>query len=260
MAAKIGAAWKAGESLPKPVTRIDVHRYYFQGNDVTSTSLAYKNEKSMVQAHDKYGCRTFSISFKPNGTNTKPFTTTANIARLLASFPSDVDPADILVSYYHEHDGNLRDGSLSIANYKAGSKQLADVAHQAGCRYGPIHNGVNKNAQGKWGLWPEVWKQNEADTGLYDFWGTDCYSIKYEAPSPRMDVIKTYADSLGLPVLIGEMGCPAESGSKQESWCKQARTWAVKNSTWAMYWSSQVSSSSPNYRLSDTAAKNWFGI
>lgn len=259
-AVKIGASFAANETLPAAVTSIDVARFFF-GPDKMRTTQTWDRQAKLVKAHDTYGARTFSISFKPDAgaTADRPFTNPGNIERFLDTIPADVEAADVLLTFYHEHNGNLRDGSLSLALYRAGSKVVADIAHNRGHLYGPIHNGnVRQNiTTGPWGLWPEVWAQMEADTSLYDFWGVDCYSTNYEPPSPRMDPIRTYADSLGLPVLIGELGAP--NGPQQAAWCRDARTWALGNTRWACYWSSQISGET-NYRLTDDAAREWFGL
>jgi hypothetical protein len=173
-----------------------------------------------------------------------------------------VAPENVLLTFYHEHDGNIRDGSLTIARYRQGSEQLATIAHERGHLYGPIHNAMVYDATKtpKWGLHQHIWAANEADVELYDFWGVDCYSPNYEAPSPRMDPIKVYADTLGLPVLVGELGAPINDPARQATWTRAARTWALDNTRWAMYWSSQVSATDVNWRLTDASAREWFGL
>jgi len=249
---KIGCSWKGTEGLPASITKIDSYRYFFQPGDMKSAKTWGGNART---AHDKYGCRNFSVSFKPDSASANPPFAAASITNMtnyLKSIPSDVPRENVYVTFYHEHDGNIRDGSYSLDLYKKGSKQVADVAHSLGMKYGPIHNG--------WPMKISEWQSKEADVSLYDFWCADCYSDTYQASSPYMDVLKQYADSLKKPLLIGEMASPAESGSKQEDWCKQARTWALKNTAVAHYWSSQVGTTGTNYRLSDQAARNWFGV
>lgn len=259
----VGAAWKSGESLPSVVTHLDVYRYYFPPGKMKTAQSWGGDEKV---AHDKYGCRVFSVSFKPDSLSANPPFAAASITNLknyLSSIPADVPRENVLVTFFHEHNGDLRDGTYTLDLYKKGSKQVADVAHSLGMRYGPIHNGVNRKgntATGAWGLWPDAWQVCEADTSLYDFWGADCYSNKYENPSPYMDPLPAYAKSLGKPLLLGEIGAPADAGNLQEQWCAKARTWSLQNSRWTMYWSSQVSASTTDYRLSDASAKAWFGI
>lgn len=255
---KLGAAFKQGENLPAAVKRIDFFRHFFQPGEMAGTTRkTWAGEANLVKAHDTYGCRTFSISFKPDGSGT-PFATPANIERFLDTIPADVKPADVLLSFYHEHDGNIRDGSLSIDTYRAGSRVVADIAHKRGMKFGPIHNAVVQ-ASGKWGLLPAVWAANEADLALYDFWGVDCYSPEYEDPAVRMKPIADYAKSLGLPLLIGELAAPPTDAAKQTAWAKSARSWALANTRWASWWSSQLSGK-PDWRLTDGAAREWFGI
>lgn len=257
----IGASFKQGENLPSPVTSIDVMRYFFQPGDFTRAQ-SWGGQANLVKAHDQYGARAFAISVKPDSSSGTPFGSASltNIRNFFQSIPDDVLEEDVMITFYHEHDGNIRDGSLSIARYREGSRQLANIAHEFGFKYGPIHNAMvyDEFTTPRWGLYANIWSANEADLELYDFWGVDCYSPNYENPSPRMDPIKTYADSLGLPVLIGELGSP--NGSEQAAWCAKARTWALENTKWAMYWSSQVSSATTNYRLTDAAAREWFGL
>jgi hypothetical protein len=264
MTALLGAAFHSGETLPSPVRHIDFHRFFFPPGGLSSPQK-WSDQKPLVAAHDKYGARAFLISVKPDQVSnaTAPMSATAikNIGSFFDTVPAD-SKANTYVSFYHEHDGNIRDGSLKIGTYKAGSKQIADVVHSKGLKYGPLHNGVNRQygTSGAWGLWPDIWKQNEADVSLYDFWAADCYSTNYEAPSPRMNPLKTYADSLGLPLLVGEMAAPITDPAKQAAWAKPARAWALANAKYAAWWSSQVSSTDPDYRLSDQAAKVWFGL
>lgn len=266
-ATKVGASFKSGENLPPSVQTIATHRHFFQSND-WGASKTWANEPNLVKAYNQYGCRVFNMSFKPTGgsTGTVPFSTTVQqrIGAFLDSIPASVSRQDVLLTYYHEHDGNIRDGSLTIANYRAGSQVIADLAHARGMRYGPIHNGMVYDASRtpRWGLYSNIWAANEADLSLYDFWGADCYSDNYEDPSPRMDALKTYADSLGLPLLIGEMASPIDNPTAQATWATKARTWALDNTKWAHWWSSQVDpeSSNTNYRMTDQSARNWFGI
>jgi len=48
-----------------------------------------------------------------------------NLTAFLASFPDD---AEVLLTYWHEHDGNLRDGSLTLADYQQGCREARQVA------------------------------------------------------------------------------------------------------------------------------------
>jgi hypothetical protein len=258
---------KIGQSIgvfpvPAPVTSFATNRYFFQAGDWNS-SQTFNGQANMVKAYNDYDCRSFSISLKPDSSGTPAFGTTSvtNIRRFLDSCPDD---AEMLVTFYHEHDGNIRDGSLTVARYKQGADQLANIVHEHGHKYGPIHNGMvyDVNKTPKWGLYSNIWAANESNVELYDFWGADCYSENYEAPSPRMNPLKTYADSLGLPLLIGEMASPR--GTQQAAWAAAARTWALSNTKWAHWWHSRVggatNTAEVDWGMTDAAARAWYGI
>ena len=100
----------------------------------------------------------------------------------------------------------------------------------------------------------------EADTALYDFWGTDFYPQNYADASAVMKPIVDYAASLKVPALIGEIGVPITDPAKQEAWCKKARPWFLANIRWGMYWSSEVGTDGTDFRLTDASAKAWFGL
>lgn len=221
--------------LPSFVEHVGATRVY----SATSWGKA-----EIVAALDR-GCRAFVISTK----TVDP----ASLRAFLRGKPSDVT---VYLTYWHEHEDNLRDGSLTLAQYEAGSRTVADVAHEfEGVLYGPIHNGNNKNAAGKWvvGEWVDV-----SDTSIYDFWGTDIYCPDNQDPADRFAPIIAKARALGLPLVIGETGAP--NGPGQAAWAAKARAWVEQHDAVACYWHSQKSSADTNWRLTDDAARVWFGI
>jgi len=255
---KIGQSISTKFAINAAVKSFGTLRYFFQPGEMRSAQT-WSGHKQLVDAYTKYGCRSFSISFKPDGSSGNAFTAPNNITNFLKSCPAD---AEILTTYYHEHDGNIKDGSLSISAYTQGCNQLADLAHAQGKKFGPIHNGMVYDSSKKpaWGLYDSIWKKNEAPLAKCDFWGADCYSPNYEEPSPRMDALATYAKSINKPLLIGELSSPYPDQAKQAAWAAKARTWADKNATWAHWWHSQVSADLPDYHMSDAAAKQWYRL
>ena len=107
---------------------------YLPPGSLTKTPLVFAGNRGRVADAYAKGCRVFSVSYKDRGPAAMD-----NLTAFLASFPDD---ADILLTYWHEHDGNLRDGSLTLADYQQGCREARQVADAVGAAFGPIHNGV----------------------------------------------------------------------------------------------------------------------
>jgi hypothetical protein len=226
--------------LPPVVERVDACRVYLSGSIPASWT-----SKSVIVDGMRRGATHFVISTK-----------TADAAGLRRFLTTRPDGVTVYLTYYHEHEGNLRDGSLSQAQYDAGTRTVAGVAHEfENVLYGPIHNGNNPRPGGGWevGGWVEA-----SDTSVYDFWGADCYCPDTEDPSGRFAPLVAKSSSMGLPLVIGETGAP--QGPSQAAWCGKARAWAIDHDVVACYWHSQTSSSDENWRLTDASARAWFGI
>lgn len=253
----LGASFSATTGLPAAVQHLDFFRHFFQPGEFSSSRL-FANEPQLVKAYDQYGARSFSISVKPGSGNALDTVAQTNLRRFLASIPADVDRDEVFVTFYHEPDGNLRDGSLTLAQYLAGSRTVAAIVHEAGMKFGPIHNGnvYVATKTPKWGLYKEVWQANgDRDlAGLYDFWGVDCYSNEYEDPAVRMKPIADYGAELGLPVIVGELASPSADAARQAAWASKARAWCLANVHRASWWSTDV------YRMTEQTAKNWLSL
>jgi hypothetical protein len=196
---------------------------------------------------------------KPDVNGATPFRTPANITAFFKSAPADVD---FLVSFYHEHDGNIADGSLTVANYRAGCTQLAKIVHDAGHLFGPNHNGMVKDASKKpqWGLYKSIWMKNEAPLEVCDFWSADCYSENYEDPATRYQPLADYASEIGLPLFIGELGSPYTDAAKQAAWAKKMRAWVEDHCAGAAWWHSQVDTTKTDWHMRDASAAAWYSL
>jgi hypothetical protein len=226
--------------LPPVVTAVDACRIYLSGTIPTSWT-----SRAVITDGMRKGARHFIISTKTADA--------AGLRRFLATKPADVT---VYLTYYHEHEGNLRDGSLTLAQYDAGTRIVAGVAHEFdGVLYGPIHNGNNPAPGGGWhvGGWVEA-----TDTSVYDFWGADCYAPDGEDPAERFAPLVAEARRRGLPLVVGETGTP--QGPSQAAWCGKARAWALANDVTVCYWHSQTSSGDENWRLTDASARAFFGL
>lgn len=207
------------------------------------------NRGRVADAYAK-GCRTFSVSYKDRGQ-----TAMNNLTGFLASFPAD---ATILLTYFHEHDGNIRDGSLSLADYRQGCREARQVADAVGAKFGPIHNGVNL-VGGKWGVYPDVWAANAPDVPV-DFWGTDMYFKEYEDPADKYGPAVEYAQALGVPLVIGETAAPG--GADQAPWAKAARAYldGLDIDVHAAWWSQPYTKNGVtiDYRMTPATVTEWW--
>jgi hypothetical protein len=238
-----------GKPLPVAVPEIPVLRIYYGGGAMQAGDRHdFTTHKAVQQAWD-LGCRDYVVSVKNYDRDA--------LNRWADTIPDD---ARIWLCYYHEHNGNIRDGSLLLAEYRAGSQAVGTFAHERGYDFGPIHNGANRQNgnSGPWGFWPSEWAKVEGAVDLYTYWGLDGYAQNAEDPATLYAPAKDYADSLGLPLLWGEIGTP--KGAAQAAWVAKAREWMAANAAVACYWNSQVNASSPDYSLTADAARAWFGI
>lgn len=247
------------ETIPPNVKTVPAIRAYFQPDDFlpgkaqilwTSTN---DSTVKVLQKGVSLGATRFWISFK-----TGPETgAAAMIDKFLASIPKDKGYT-VYVTYFHEHNGDIRKGSLSLAKYKEGSKIVGDLAHKNGWKFGPCHNGsVLRPDKPGWGYHPEVWAAMEGDVSQYDFWGLDGYAPNYEDPAVLFKPAADYAKSLGLPLCWGETASPV--GPKQAAWATKARAWMLANCETALWWSHQKAGK-PNYRLTEASAKAWYAL
>lgn len=250
------------ESVPPNVTKVDGIPAYFQPGDFAAGkaqilwSTVNDNTMRVVREGEALGAKTFWFSFKDGATPAEA----AKIDAFLDSCPKDKGYT-YLVTYFHEHNGNIRDGDLTLEEYWEGSKLVADIAHKHGMLFGPNHNGANLkvvNGKNTWVYDPALWAMHEADISLYDFWSCDGYAKNYTDPAVLFKPAADYAKSLGLPLCWRETASPA--GTLQAGWAAKARTWMEENCHVFFWWSSQKSSTEPNYRLSEASAKAWYKL
>lgn len=239
-----------GQPLPIVVPTLFVNRAYYQpGQMAKGQKRKFLDHSAIKQAYNQLGCRTFVVSFKDDDP--------AALTYWADSVPNDVR---VYVTYFHEHDGNLRDGSLTLSKYQTGMGRVADMAEAYGFEFGPIHNGMVYDAAKtpKWGFYPSIWEKNSADMNRYTYWGVDGYCEKYEDPAVRYKPAFDYAESLDLPCVFGEIGAP--KGSQQAPWAKKARTVMLEEAAVCCYWNNQVDASKPDWSLGADAAHEWFGV
>lgn len=234
-----------GNSIPGNVTSFPVTRVYFQPGDKLGL---WQNNSTLTEAYEKYGARRFHISLKTLDT--------AGFPAFRASCPADVE---LMWTFWHEPDDDIRKKSLSLADYQAGSAELAKSAHDAGDKFGPIHNGMVYDASQTphWGFYSEVWAADEADPSLFDFWGVDGYTDTYEDPESRFAPARDYAASLGKPLVVGECASPASDPTQQADWAGKMRTWVLdpaNNVLSAMWWPNDT------WALTSQAATAWLAL
>lgn len=219
---------------------------YLGPGDLLKGPLYFNNvTRRLADAYAK-GCRTFSVSYKDRGS-----TAMTNLSAFLNQFPDDTR---IFLTYFHEHDGNLRDGSLTMAQYQQGCREARQIADDTGALFGPIHNGVTY-VSGKWGIHPDQWATNDPEVKI-DFWGTDMYFKQYENPADLYGPAVEYARTLGLPLVIGETASFA--GPQQATWAASARAWLAGCGldVHAAWWS-QPHTSGDYTMTPDTVAAWW---
>lgn len=248
------------EFVAAVVASIPAARIYFQPGEFSSSSTPRTwstpaGDGSIVnlQRAVTLGCTRFHFSFKDAAQ--------AGAANKIAGFVATIpDGIQATLTFFHEHNGNIRDGTLTLAQYRTGSKIIADIAHAYGHRYGPIHNGVNRQfgSTGPWGLWPSQWAAAEADVSLYDTWMFDCYAPNTQSPESRFTIPFNYGTGLGLPVSLMETGAPPGPG--QAPWAAAARQFGLGHFESTLWWSNQSSAQAIDYRLRGATAEAWYGL
>lgn len=246
-------------AFPIPVSSMGAYRHYFQPGDwVTGVQPRYGvgQEAELKRVYEDLGVRDVSISFKPGYT-------AAKVRAFFASCPSDLR---LWVTHFHEHDMDIANGALSVADYRAGCYTLADLAHEAGHLFGPIHNGSTRkggapssDTSKPWGYWADVWAKWEAPLEVCDFWGFDTYAETYQAPMPRLQVVLDYQATHGLPLLIGEHAAPNTDPVKQAADAAAMRTWCLEHAALACWWQNQFTGKPP-YPMTAATARAWFGL
>lgn len=241
-----------------PKGKIQAAPAYFQPGDFTgSNQILWSGTDSTVKiakAAIAMGAKVIWFSYKDGKTDAAA----TKIDKFIASLPND-QGITWMHTHYHEHNGNIADGSLTLADFKLGCKNVAAAAHKAGHLFGPNHNGMNKNSAGKWGFWPEVWEKMEGDVNEYDFWSFDGYCPKTQDPGPQYMPAIDYAKKIGKPVCQREFSAP--NGPDQAAWATKMRAFADQHLQVATWWSSQVNESgSINYRMTEASAKNYYKL
>jgi len=219
---------------------------YLPPGSLTKTPFVFAGNRGRVADAYAKGCRVFSVSYKDRGPVAMD-----NLTAFLASFPDD---AEVLLTYWHEHDGNLRDGSLTLADYQQGCREARQVADAVGAAFGPIHNGVTY-VGGKWGVNPDQWRTSDPEVAC-DFWGTDMYFKQYENPADLYGPAVEYATALGLPLVIGETA--SFNGPLQGAWAAEAHAYldSLANPVYAAWWSQPHTSG--DYTMTPETVTEWW--
>jgi hypothetical protein len=238
---------KIGSNLANPilaaVNPLEVFRHYFQPGDFTGSGQPTWTNESAIQAAWAKGCRTFVISVKD--------LMNAKVDAFLATIPAGVK---IYGSYFHEHEGNIRAGEFTAAQYRARFATMSAAWRARGFEFGPIHNGLNRNAADTAWIWGNY---VEPDPGDCTYWGTDCYDPNNKGVS-LFDTWLAYAQGLGLPIVIGETACP--QGPGQAAWGAAMRQWSISNGLAVSLWWHQQFSGKPNYVMQTDTQHAWFNV
>jgi hypothetical protein len=186
-----------GQALPVAQTLPAVR--YYSAKWSTALQVAYKA-----------GTRVFVISTKD--------ATPDNLVAMVKAAPVDVR---FYLTVNHEPDDDIKAGTLKESTYAAKMNAFgAAVKGFSNVKFGPIHNG----SYGK-----TAWQADEAgcDRSLWSYWGADRYSPKYEAPSSQFAECRDYAKSLGLPLVLGEVGADPANASAQQTLAAQIHDWTL---------------------------------
>lgn len=199
-----------GQPLPAPQT-LPVVRYY--------RAPTWKG--SELEAAYNKGTRVFVVSTKDS--------TPASMVSMVQAAPKD---ATFYLTSYHEPDDNIKAGTLKVATYCARMNALGQaMAGQSNVKVGPIHNG-------SYGA--TAWEADEkgCDRSLFKFWGMDRYSPSYQSPMTQFAEGRDYAKSLGLPLVIAEVGADPANAAAQQTLAAQIHGWALDpaNNVAAICW------------------------
>lgn len=248
--------------LPFPVTvpAMAAYRHYFQPNDWGSGSqprYGVGQEAELQRVYEDLGVRDVSLSFKPGYTPAK-------VRAFFQSCPPDLR---LWVTHFHEHDMDIANGALALADYRASCYTLAELAHEGGHLFGPIHNGSTRqggapasDTSKPWGYWIESWRMFEAPLEVCDFWGFDTYADSYQDPyGSRLANVLTYRGEHGLPLLVGETAAPSTNAVKQATYAARMRQWCLENTALACWWQNQFSGKPPYPMTADTC-RAWFAL
>lgn len=232
-------------------TVVPAARIYFQPGDFTGSGQPTWANQSLITQALARGASTFILS-------TKDATPTAlgKWVTFLRSIPFALKP-NVWCIYMHEHEAKLRNGSLTFAEYDANFDAVRQVTQAEGFKFGPLHNGLNRNAADT--AW--IFGNYVEPTSLAscDFDALDCYDPNDKGANSLFFSNSgwwPYFRDTGLPILIGETGSPA--GTKQPGFAAEMRAACLARPQIrvACWWNQQFTGN-PDYRMTAATVSTW---
>lgn len=251
-ATKFGRNFSSGivGTLPAGMA-VPTARIYFQPGDFTGTAQPTWTNQSLITEALGRGATSFLFSMKD--------ATTAAMTKwrtFLRSIPASYR-ADVWCVYMHEHEAKLRQGALTFAAYDAGSDLVRTATQAEGFKFGPLHNGLNRNAADTaWIFGNYVEPTNLA---LCDFEALDCYDDNGKGAASLFFSATgwwPYFRDVGKPILIGEYGTPSGPNQDEIAAGMKAECAARPQIKLVHYWDQQFTGN-PDYRMTAATQTTW---
>lgn len=245
-----GKQFSSGMGAFPTGTTVPIARIYFEPGDFAGANQpTWANKTTITQAIAR-GATTFVISMKD--------ATPAAITKWLV-FLNSIPHAyreSVFLSYMHEHEAKFRKGTITYPVWKANFDAVRVPSQAAGFKFGPIHNGLNSNAQGQW-VWGVYYEP--ADMDACDWKGIDCYDAsnkgaykQFFSPTGWFE----YFASFGKPIIICETAAP--TGPTQSDFANEMRSECeARPEILGVCWWDEVGSTA-DWRLTDASRQAWF--
>lgn len=250
--ALFGRQFATGTVGALPAAAVPTARIYFQPGDFTGTAQPTWTNQTLITQAVNAGATSFLFSMK-DATAAAMTKWRAFLRTIPAAYRDDT-----WCVWMHEHEAKIRQGSLTFAAYDAGS-DLVRVATQAeGFKFGPLHNGLNRNAADTaWIFGNYVEPTNLA---LCDFEALDCYDDNGKGAAALFFSATgwwPYFRDVGKPILIGEYGTPTGPNQAALAAGMKAECLARPQIKRVHYWD-QMFTNNPDYRMTAATAATWY--
>ena len=250
--AKFGRNFASGTVGVLPAgMQVPTARIYFQPGDFTGSSQpTWTNQSLITEALGR--CAT-SFLFSMKDATTAAMTKWRAFLRSIPAAYRD----DVWCVWMHEHEAKIRNGSLTFAAYDAGSDMVRAATQAEGFKFGPLHNGLNRNAADTaWIFGSYVEPTNLA---LCDFWALDCYDDNGKGAASLFFSSTgwwNYAQATGKPILVGEYGTPTGPNQATIAAGMRAGCAARPQIKLVHYWD-QWFTGNPDYRMTAATQTAW---
>lgn len=226
-------------------------RIYFQPGDFTGTAQPTWTNQSLITQALARGATTFMLSMKD-----ATATALTKWVTFLRSIPLAYR-ADVWCIYMHEHEAKLRNGDITFAQYDANFDAVRQVTQAEGFKFGPLHNGLNRNAANTAWIFGNYIEPTSLP--LCDFDALDCYDPNDKGANSLFFSATgwwPYFRDVGKPILIGETGSPA--GVQQAAFAAEMRAaCAARPQIKVACWWNQQFTGNPDYRMTTATQAAW---